>query len=139
MVTMPSTKSSYSSWIRYFDEGEGRNIGLTLEALLVYWLSWFIFLSGSEDSLNGYVLPLVNLLAKGKKVALAPIYLGSLYARLDECVANETQSLGRYDVYRAWIPLFANVTIGAFRCSRTHTRWQFGAGRGGGGGGLTGL
>lgn len=35
---------------------------------------------------------------KGKKVALPPIYLGSSYARLDECFANMMGSLGRHDV-----------------------------------------
>lgn len=34
-----STKSSYSSWICYFDEGEGSRSGLILEAMLAYWLS----------------------------------------------------------------------------------------------------
>lgn len=57
--------------------GEGIRIGLALEATLVYWLSWVIFPSGPGDNLNGYVFPLAILLAKGEKVALAPIYLGS--------------------------------------------------------------
>lgn len=29
---------------------------------------------------------------------LGPVYLGSLYACLDECVAKVARSLGRYDV-----------------------------------------
>lgn len=82
------TKSSYSSWTHYFDEGEGSHNGLIMEALSTYWLSWFIFLSALEDVLKDYIFPLTILLAKGKNVALAPIYLGPLYARLDDCVAN---------------------------------------------------
>lgn len=35
-------------------------------------------------------------LTRGKKVA--SIYLGSLYVRLDKCVADPTRSLGRYDI-----------------------------------------
>lgn len=43
-----------------------------------------------DDGLNSYVFMLKILLIKEKKVALAPIYLGSLCARLAECVANLT-------------------------------------------------
>lgn len=35
-----------------------------MEAFLAYWVSWFIFPSGAEDSLNDYVFPLEILLAK---------------------------------------------------------------------------
>lgn len=38
------------------------------------------------------------LLARGKRSPLAAWYLGTLYARLDECVRNITQSKDRYDV-----------------------------------------
>lgn len=58
-----------------------------------------------EDGLNEYVFPLEILLAKGKKVVLATIYLGSLYARLDECIPNMTRSLGCYDY------LFVDVSM----------------------------
>lgn len=51
-----------------------------------------------EDNLDSYVFPLAVLLAKGKKIALVPIYMGFLYAGLDECVTNVMWSLGRYDV-----------------------------------------
>lgn len=43
-----SSKSTYVSWIPYFDEGKGSHSGLVLEALLAYWLSWFILRSASE-------------------------------------------------------------------------------------------
>lgn len=36
-----------------------------------------------RDGLNDYAFPLAILLAKGKKVVLAPIYLGSFYTWLD--------------------------------------------------------
>lgn len=41
---------------------------------------------------------LAILLVKGERSALAPIYLGSLYACLDECITNIAQLLGRSDV-----------------------------------------
>lgn len=45
----------------------------------------FCFLDLPEDGLHSYVFPLAVLLAKGKRLALVPLYLGSLYARLKEC------------------------------------------------------
>lgn len=47
-----------------------------LEAMLSYWLLWFVLLSGSEDGLNAYVFPMAILLAKRKRLALVPMYLG---------------------------------------------------------------
>lgn len=40
--------------------------------------------------------PLAVKLAKGERLALAPILLGSLIYRLDECVHNLSKSMGRY-------------------------------------------
>lgn len=37
-------------------------------------------------------------LVKVERMALASIYLRSLYARLEECVANVIEPLGHYDV-----------------------------------------
>lgn len=37
------------------------------------------------------------MLAQGKKLALEPWFLGSLFARLDECCQNVVRSMGRYD------------------------------------------
>lgn len=51
-----------------------------------------------EDGHNTYVFLLGILLVNGEKRALASIYMGSLYARLGECVANVVLSLRRYDV-----------------------------------------
>lgn len=69
-----SNKSMFASWISYFDEGEGSRRRLVLEALVAYLLSWFILPSVLEDGMNSYVFPLMILLAKGKKVTLAPVY-----------------------------------------------------------------
>lgn len=67
-----------------------------VEALLAYWLSWFVLPSGLEDGLNDYVIPLAILLAKGEKLALALLYMRSLYARFDECVKSMICSMSRY-------------------------------------------
>lgn len=47
-----------------------------------------------EDDLSLYVFPSAILLANGKKLALSPLYLGSLYAGLDQCMANVVLSVG---------------------------------------------
>lgn len=48
--------------------------------------------------MDNFVFPLVILLAKGKRLALAPLYLGSLFDWLDECVCNIVHSVGHCDV-----------------------------------------
>lgn len=50
--------------------------------------------TGLENVLNPYVFPLAIVIAKGVQF---PLYLGSLYARLDKCVDNVVWSM-RYDV-----------------------------------------
>lgn len=59
---------------------------------MVYTIEW------REDSLNSYIFSLVIFLVKVERMALASIYLRSLYARLEECVANVIEPLGHYDV-----------------------------------------
>lgn len=70
----------------YFTQGAGATSEIVLDAMLSYWLSWYVLLSGPEDGINSYIFPLAIRLAKGKSLALAPIFLGSLYYRLDECL-----------------------------------------------------
>lgn len=59
-------KSTYAMWLRYFDESEGSQSGMVVEALLSYWLSWFVLLSGLEDDLDAYVFPLPVFLRRGR-------------------------------------------------------------------------
>lgn len=59
-----------------------------VESLLSWWLSWFLLLSGPKDDLNADVFPLAILLPKGEKLALASLYLRSLYERVDNCIEN---------------------------------------------------
>lgn len=77
-----SSKCTYASWIQYFDEGERKESGLVVEALLLDWLSWFILPSRPEDEINSFVFPMAILLAIGERLALAPLCLGLLSARL---------------------------------------------------------
>lgn len=75
-----SKKSTYTSWARHFIHRVWSYVSIVA---LVVCLAEHI-----EDGLNQYVFPLAIRLAKGERFALAPIYLGSLCYRLDECVRN---------------------------------------------------
>lgn len=75
-------------------EGPGATSEVVLEVMLAFWLLWYVLPSGPKDDINYYVFPLAIRLAKGEKVALAPIFLGSLYYRLDECVQSLMNLMG---------------------------------------------
>lgn len=98
-ITMSKTsdKSTCSSWLRYFNEGEGSQSGLV-------WRPYFIFVvmvhafECARGWLEHLCVSLDILFTKGEKLALALIYLGPLFLRLDGCVANTEHSVGRCDV-----------------------------------------
>lgn len=48
--------------------------------------------------MNPYIFNLAIRLVKREKLALAPIYLGLLFYRLDDCVGNIVRSLGCFHV-----------------------------------------
>lgn len=73
-------------------------MSIMVEPLLLYYLSRYVLLSGPEVGINSYVFPMAICLGKGEKLALGPIYLGSLYVRLDECLRNILHFFGRYSV-----------------------------------------
>lgn len=50
-----TNKMTYLSWVKYFYEGARRNSPYLLDALLAYWLSYFIFPSPPEDGVNNFV------------------------------------------------------------------------------------
>lgn len=107
-------KSTCASW-RYFGEGEGSQGGLLLEALLSYWLSWFIFSSGPDDGLTDCVLLLAISLTNGKRLALAVVFLGYLYAHLEECLGNVSSRWSLQCSQTCIYQLSLNVSTGAFR------------------------
>lgn len=65
--------------------------------MLPHWLSWFVLSKTPEERLNTFVFPLVFLLAKRKRLSLAPLYLGSLFDRLDEFIGNILKFVDRYN------------------------------------------
>lgn len=80
---MSSSKSTYASWIRYFDEGEESCSGLVLEALLAYWLSWFILPKGRRMAWT-YVF--YEEWEGGTAINIS----GALYARLDMSITKKS-------------------------------------------------
>lgn len=79
--------------------------------MLSYWLSWYLLPNDPEDSLNSYVFPLAIRLVKGERIVFAPIYLRSLFYRLDECVSNITRSTGRLYVVTLVDTLFLQLFL----------------------------
>lgn len=56
---------------------------IEFEVMLAFWLSWYVFPNGPEDGLNSYMFPLAIGLARGHRLALAPLPR-SLFYCLDE-------------------------------------------------------
>lgn len=103
-------KSTYNTWVSYFMDGPGAASEVVLEAMLAFWLSWYVLPSGPKDGINPFVFPLAIRLSKGERLVLAPIFLGSFFFRLDECVENLVKSMDRYTVasyaHTAFLQLF---------------------------------
>lgn len=91
-------KSTYNTWVSFFTSGPGVANEVKVEAVLSFWLSWYVLPSGPEDGINAFVFPLSIRLARGEKVALTPIFFRTLFYRLDECVQSLVRSIGRYTV-----------------------------------------
>lgn len=86
--------STYASWMRYKTRKEQNN-DVELEAMLLYWLFWYVFPSGSQDNLNSQVFFLTILLVEGETSPRVSLPRVSFF-RLDECVKNMVRSVGRY-------------------------------------------
>lgn len=89
-------KSTYTTWINYLTEGVGAKTKVVLETMLAFYLSWYILPSGPEDGIYPYVFPLAVKLVNSEQLALAPIFLRSLFYQLEECVQNQLKLMGRH-------------------------------------------
>lgn len=63
-------KSTYATWLKFFNKGEDSRSGYMVEAVLAYWLSYFILSSGPEDGLDSCVFFPNTLLSKAERLAL---------------------------------------------------------------------
>lgn len=68
-------------------------------------------MTGLEDGPNPHVFPLTIRLARGERFALAPIYLGSLFCKMDECINNIMKFVGRYYVVTYAVTTFLQVFL----------------------------
>lgn len=89
--------------------GEGNQSNYVVEAFLAYWLSWYIFSSGSEGDLNQHIFPLAMEIAKGMKFALVPLF-GHLLCEVG-CIKGEV-ILTLQQVDACWLYLPPNLFIG---------------------------
>ncbi|KAE9466084.1 hypothetical protein C3L33_02006, partial [Rhododendron williamsianum] len=100
-VAANAKKTSLGSWLRYFYKGlqPARTVAqgvardfvtgpqhgqrLYMTGFVAYFLSYYVLPDYPVDGLSQAVFPLAVLLARGQPVALAPLFLGSLYKQLD--------------------------------------------------------
>lgn len=76
----------------------GRGNEIEFEAMLSYWFSWYVLPNSPENVLNPYVFSVAVQPAKEERLAVASIYLGSLFNKLDGCIRNIVKSVGHYHV-----------------------------------------
>ncbi|XP_058211437.1 uncharacterized protein LOC131323600 [Rhododendron vialii] len=79
-------------------DGSGLKESAHLAAFLAYWLTWYIFPGPPKDGVDTTLFELATILASGESVPLAPLFLGTLFKRLDMLQDAARRSCGRYDL-----------------------------------------
>lgn len=94
----PSNKVTCLSWVKYFDEDDGRNSYFQLKTFLAYCVSYFVFQTHQKmafivmcSSLQCYTIGEIGF-------PFSALVLSYLYARLDECSHCAFKSIGHYGV-----------------------------------------
>ncbi|KAL4275586.1 hypothetical protein AHAS_Ahas20G0122000 [Arachis hypogaea] len=102
-----TVKYSYSNWSRYFfgDFLNGEFVpapvvssDLRGAAFVAYWLSKYVFFGPADECMSHGVFLLACLITRGERLSLAPMYLGSLYTRLDQFFQQLKIAHGRFPV-----------------------------------------
>ncbi|KAE9467466.1 hypothetical protein C3L33_00633, partial [Rhododendron williamsianum] len=93
----PAREDSVPGVARDFVTGPHYGQWLYMAGFFAYFLSYYVLPDYPIDGLSQAVFPLAVLLARGQPVALAPLFLGSLYRQLDLVQADYARSLGRCD------------------------------------------
>ncbi|KAI8530088.1 hypothetical protein RHMOL_Rhmol11G0028200 [Rhododendron molle] len=107
-------KNTFTEWARYWykdfgaskageeahvvTDGPGLKEPAHLAAFLAYWLTWYIFPGPPKDGVDTALFELAAILASGEPVPLAPLFLGTLFKRLDMLHDAARRSCGRYDL-----------------------------------------
>ncbi|KAG5552835.1 hypothetical protein RHGRI_010816 [Rhododendron griersonianum] len=107
-------KNTFTEWVRYWYkdlgasragkeapvviDGPGLKEPAHLAAFLAYWLTWYIFPGPPKDGVDTALFELAAIIASGESVPLAPLFLGTLFKRLDMLHDAARRSCGRYDL-----------------------------------------
>ncbi|KAF7140407.1 hypothetical protein RHSIM_Rhsim06G0084000 [Rhododendron simsii] len=107
-------KNTFTKWARYWckdlgasnageeaqvvADGPGLKKPAHLATFLAYWLTWYIFPGPPKDGVNTALFELAAILASGESVPLAPLFLGTLFKRLDMLHDAARCACGRYDL-----------------------------------------
>ncbi|KAE9452525.1 hypothetical protein C3L33_15575, partial [Rhododendron williamsianum] len=107
-------KNTFTKWARYWYEdlgaskageeahvvtdGPGLKEPAHLAAFLAYWLTWYIFPGPPKDGVDTTLFELAAIPASEESIPLAPLFLGTLFKRLDMLHDAARRSCGRYDL-----------------------------------------
>ncbi|XP_017969960.1 PREDICTED: uncharacterized protein LOC18608829 [Theobroma cacao] len=108
-LSKTSKVAPFSNWIGVFykklnakgieiDSPEYPDHKYELVALIIFWLARHVLQGCPDDGISSVVVPLAIKIIKGIRFPLAPLYLGSLYKRLDLYQLKIIESAGRYKV-----------------------------------------
>ncbi|OMO93094.1 hypothetical protein CCACVL1_06638 [Corchorus capsularis] len=92
----PRTITSYVKTCR--DESETELQPFQLQCFLLFWLARFVFPGNPEKGISAMLIPLAIHISKGLQLPLGPLYLGSLYTRLDLLHEKIKTSMGAFEV-----------------------------------------
>ena len=98
----PRKKTNFACWTRFFFKssdsvlGDGFGKELELAGFITFWLSQYMFSTITEDCLNEFCFSMPVKLARGKQIALALIFLGTLCWHLDRLVTDIVRTGGCY-------------------------------------------
>ncbi|KAG5548821.1 hypothetical protein RHGRI_014241 [Rhododendron griersonianum] len=107
-------KNTFTKWARYWykdlgaskageeahvvTDGSGLKEPAHLAAFLAYWLTWYIFPGPPKDGVDTTLFDLAAILASGESVPLAPLFMGTLFKRLDMLHDAARRSYGMFDL-----------------------------------------
>ncbi|XP_017974546.1 PREDICTED: uncharacterized protein LOC18601977 [Theobroma cacao] len=108
-LSKTSKVARFSNWIGIFYKkfnAKGIEIGspeyldhkYELVALTIFWLARHALPRCPDDGISSAIVPLAIKIVKGIRFPLTPLYLGSLYKRLDLYQLKTVESAGRYKV-----------------------------------------
>ncbi|KAI8530212.1 hypothetical protein RHMOL_Rhmol11G0038300 [Rhododendron molle] len=107
-------KNTFTEWARYWykdlgaskageeapvvTDGPGLKEPTHFAAFLAYWRTWYIFPGPPKDRVDTTLFELAAILTSEESVPLAPLFMGTLFKRLDMLRDAARRSCGRYDL-----------------------------------------